>query len=76
MFTSLFSVIAQSCTAGRAIPEHAFTITVGRKVSNASYFVENASDVAELLISLSGMTYSTTRSKSWDLEDGGDMFES
>lgn len=76
MFTSLFSVIAQSCAAGGTIPEHAFTITVGRKVSNASYFVENASDVAELLISLSGMTYNTTRSKSWDLEDRGDMFES
>jgi len=77
MFTAVFSVIAQSYSAGRSIPHHAYTITVGKKVSNASYYVETAPDVADLLLKLSGMTYSTGRAMSWDSDDvGQSMFES
>lgn len=77
MFTSVFSVIAQSCTEGVAIPDHVFTVTVGKKVSNASYYVEDASDVADLLIRIDGGQYSTGRAMSWDNDEGGQaMFES
>lgn len=77
MFTAVFSVIAQSYSAGQSIPNHAFTITVGKKVSNASYYVESAADVADLLIKLSGIDYTSGRAMSWDSEDTRQaMFES
>lgn len=80
MFTSVFSVIAQACTANSSddccIPNHAFTCTVGKKESNASYYVENANDVADLLVKISGERYATGRAMSWDSNDAGQaMFE-
>lgn len=77
MFTAVFSVIAQSYAAGKSIPHHAYTITVGKKISNASYYVETAADVADLLMKLSGKSNSSGRAMSWDSEDVGQaMFES
>lgn len=82
MFTAVFSVIAQSCADEESldgpscIPNHAFTVTVGKKISNASYFVESAADVADLLIRMSGGRHSSGRAMSWDADDLGQaMFE-
>jgi len=81
MFTAVFSIIAQGSAGALTkknaslTPKHAFTITVGKKVSNASYFVEDAADVAGLLIKLSGNK--TNRAMSWDNDDEGlAMFDS
>ena len=78
MFTSVFSVIAQACAQESAVvPTRAFTVTVGKKVSKASYFVESAEDVADLLIRMSGEEYSSGRAMSWDGDDDSQiMFES
>ena len=77
MFTSVFSVIAQSCAAGVDVPDHVFTVTVGKKFSNASYYVDDAADVADLLIRMDGGEYSAGRAMSWDNEEGGrTMFDS
>jgi len=76
MFTSVFSVISQSSAddalGGTAAinPKHAITVTVGKKVSNASYYVEDASVVAELLIKMARLQYKG-RTMSWDADDLG-----
>ncbi len=80
MFTSVFSVIARACAGNsnneRSVPKHAFTCTVGKKVSNASYYVESAEGVTDLLVNMSGTKYNCTtgRSLSWDSNEP--MFES
>lgn len=68
MFTSVLSIIAQAhdSTATAQNPKHAFTVTVGKKVSNASFFVESSADVADLLVELSGITVPSMRSMSRD----------
>ncbi len=74
MFSSVFSVVAESnakVPAQREKPEtsHVFTVSVGKKRSNASYYVENAQDVADLLVDISGLRRSLGRAMSWDNED-------
>jgi trehalose 6-phosphate synthase/phosphatase len=68
MFTSVLSIIAQAHDSNLAVqnPKYAFTVTVGKKVSNASFFVESSTDVADLLVDLSGITVPSMRSMSWD----------
>lgn len=71
MFTSVFSSIAEQqnriqSTEGKAT--YAFTVAVGKKASNASYFVHKAEDVANLLIRMSGLRY-TGRTMSWDVDE-------
>ena len=72
MFTSVLSVLAESAVQQEMNIDndtsHAFTVTVGMKASNASYFVENSTDVAELLIGMAGLH--ERRTKSWDGNDG------
>jgi trehalose 6-phosphate synthase/phosphatase len=80
MFKSVFSVAAKNCAENpnedTCVPNHAFTCTVGKKDSNASFYVEHAEDVADLLIRMSGEKL-TGRAKSWDSSDIGQaMFES
>lgn len=72
MFTSVFSVLADSDTQEQGVnTSHVFTVTVGKKASNASYFVESAEDVAELLIDMSGTRrrFGHGRGMSWDQDD-------
>lgn len=69
MFTAVLSVLAGSDT--ELHPSHAFTVTVGKKQSNASYYVENAEDVAELLVGITNMRRNSGygRAMSWDKDD-------
>eukprot|EP00558_Chaetoceros_sp_UNC1202_P002971 CAMPEP_0197234222 /NCGR_PEP_ID=MMETSP1429-20130617/2021_1 /TAXON_ID=49237 /ORGANISM="Chaetoceros sp., Strain UNC1202" /LENGTH=329 /DNA_ID=CAMNT_0042692575 /DNA_START=1 /DNA_END=990 /DNA_ORIENTATION=- len=76
MFTSVFSLIAQSSAekvinsgGDTSVPNYAFTVTVGKKPSNASYYLGNAEDVANLLIKMSGDQALRKGSKSWDMDD-------
>ena len=80
MYSAVFSVVARACAVSgdeeANVPNHVFTCTVGRKDSNASYFVESAEDVADLLVKVSGEEYSSGRAMSWDSNDNGlDMFD-
>jgi len=52
-----------------SVPNYAFTVTVGKKPSNASYYLGNAEDVANLLIKMSGDQALRKGSKSWDMDD-------
>jgi trehalose 6-phosphate synthase/phosphatase len=69
MFTAVLSVLAESET--EVHPSHAFTVTVGKKQSNASYYVENAEDVAELLVGITNLRRNSGygRTMSWDKDD-------
>jgi len=68
MFTSIFSVLAESQNQQTS---HAFTVTVGKKASNASYYLENAQDVADLLVDMTNLRRGLGggRAMSWDRDD-------
>ena len=74
MFTAVFSALAESETLPQVLqPSHVFTVTVGRKASNASYCMENAEDVAELLIDMTSLRHNLSgRAMSWDRDDSTD----
>lgn len=62
-------------------PMYAFTVAVGKKTSHASQYVDDAGDVANLLVRLSGSGGDATgdddgegSAMAWDSERGGDMF--
>ena len=69
MFTSVFSFLAKSETQESA--SHVFTVTVGKKASNASYYVENAEEIANLLVDMTNLRRSIDhgRTMSWDKDD-------
>merc|ERR1712151_349808 len=53
---------------------YVYTVTVGRKSSHASYYVQNASDVANVLINMSGL--SIPKYICWDNKECNyEMFE-
>lgn len=58
-------------------PIYAFTVAVGKKASHASQYVNDARDVADILISMAGGDPSAMveRTMSWDMEEmGTDLF--
>lgn len=77
MFTSILAVIAQrhDFKSSNQNPKHTFTVTVGKKVSNASFFVESSQDVADLLVEMSGISLPLRRAMSWDESKDSSMFE-
>jgi len=84
MFTAVFSFLAES-SQPHSIPDmkqevvkslstkpdysYAYTVTVGKKNSHASYYVDYASDVASLLMQLSGKSCQPGTAMSWDAEE-------
>jgi len=76
MFSSVFSMLAESDSSSSTqnesnITSHVFTVAVGKKMSNASYYVESTSEVAELLYDISGLfsIRATGRAMSWDKDN-------
>ena len=69
MFTSVFSVLAESDNQQNT--SHVFTVTVGKKASNASYYLEQAQDVANLLVDMTNVRHGlgSGRAMSWDKDD-------
>jgi len=54
---------------------YCFTLTVGKKPSHATQYVDDARDVANLLIRVSGGDDTSSRSMSWDAQEtGADFF--
>ena len=66
--------ISPSTSQNKNKPMYCYTVTVGRKPSKASQYVDDAKDVADLLVTMSGGRFDT-RSMSFDEHDiGGSSF--
>jgi len=59
-----------STLSSKSDSSYAYTVTVGKKASHASYYVNGAADVASLLMHMTGQTSRTDgRGLSWDTEE-------
>lgn len=84
MFTAVFSFVSElhnddtphqeKKSAGSSNNIYCFTLTVGKKPSHACQYVDDAPDVANMLVRLTGGN-TNNRSMSWDnAETGADFF--